>query len=452
MAELKFDDLDKVFKGTTTKRYTVLVEAIAKGNPLSMQDGTNKKLTYADKTIEKLFKSGNIEKLKTDYGNKLPLFKSGSTDIKLNQIFKSSDFGGGSGSGGGAEETARNESSQCLYAALAWYVYGKQIPENQKITKADFTKAYAKCSTTETLESMIDLPEDWHKSSIWGANKLYTLYKGKTYTFHRGSNYVDKIENTFKRINKVEGAFGNLNKWSPADIYMITEKGKTAIDNDISKATNLGDLNKRMIKHYKSGDVVGVSLKKIGTSAVKFSENNIEPNKVDVTYQSTQVVAESKKSLFESMDIYLVHSKGKIQFRSFGGTVLSGWQGEGKGATANQGKISLGPLNFILKQNGVPTLPIDSASKATSPSNAYFKQFYDAAKFIQAKGLAKTQKAFEADWKVADKPWRYSKYLGILLAERIARLSVPKRHKLMTDIYLYSASKSNFAGPYAKIE
>jgi len=452
MAELKFDDLDKVFKGTTTKRYTVLVEAIAKGNPLSMQDGTNKKLTYADKTIEKLFKSGNIEKLKTDYGNKLPLFKSGSTDIKLNQIFKSSDFGGGSGSGGGAEETARNESSQCLYAALAWYVYGKQIPENQKITKADFTKAYAKCSTTETLESMIDLPEDWHKSSIWGANKLYTLYKGKTYTFHRGSNYVDKIENTFKRINKVEGAFGNLNKWSPADIYMITEKGKTAIDNDISKATNLGDLNKRMIKHYKSGDVVGVSLKKIGTSAVKFSENNIEPNKVDVTYQSTQVVAESKKSLFESMDIYLVHSKGKIQFRSFGGTVLSGWQGEGKGATANQGKISLGPLNFILKQNGVPTLPIDSASKATSPSNAYFKQFYDAAKFIQAKGLAKTQKAFEADWKVADKPWRYSKYLGILLAERIARLSVSKRHKLMTDIYLYSASKSNFAGPYAKIE
>ena len=452
MAELKFDDLDKVFKGTTTKRYTVLVEAIAKGNPLSMQDGTNKKLTYADKTIEKLFKSGNIEKLKTDYGNKLPLFKSGSTDIKLNQIFKSSDFGGGSGSGGGAEETARNESSQCLYAALAWYVYGKQIPENQKITKADFTKAYAKCSTTETLESMIDLPEDWHKSSIWGANKLYTLYKGKTYTFHRGSNYVDKIENTFKRINKVEGAFGNLNKWSPADIYMITEKGKTAIDNDISKATNLGDLNKRMIKHYKSGDVVGVSLKKIGTSAVKFSENNIEPNKADVTYQSTQVVAESKKSLFESMDIYLVHSKGKIQFRSFGGTVLSGWQGEGKGATANQGKISLGPLNFILKQNGVPTLPIDSASKATSPSNAYFKQFYDAAKFIQAKGLAKTQKAFEADWKVADKPWRYSKYLGILLAERIARLSVSKRHKLMTDIYLYSASKSNFAGPYAKIE
>ena len=452
MAELKFDDLDKVFKGTTTKRYTVLTEAIAKGNPLSMQDGTNKKLTYADKTIEKLFKAGNIDKLKSDYGNKIPLFKSGSTDIKLNQIFKSPEFGGGSGSGGGAEETARNESAQCLYAALAWYVYGKKIPENKKVTKSDFTKAYAKCSTTETLESMLDLPEDWHQSSIWGANELYGRYNGNTYTFHRGSSYVDKIESAFKRINKVEKAFGNLNKWSPADIYMITEKGKTAIDNDISKATTLGDLNNRMIKYYKTGDVVGVSLKKIGTSTVKFSENNIEPNKIDVTYQSTQVVAESKKSLFESMDIYLVHNKGKIQFRSFGGTVLSGWQGEGKGTTANQGKISLGPLNFILKQNGVKPLPEDSATKASTPSNTYFTEFYNAAKFLNAKGLAKTQKAFEADWKVADKPWRYSKYLGILLAERFARLSVPKRHKLMTDIYLYSASKSNFAGPYAKIE
>lgn len=452
MAELTFADLEKVFKGTTTKRYTVLTEAIDNEKPLSMQDGTNKKLKYIDSNVAKLFKSGDIKTLKSEFGNKLPLFVSGTTPIKLNQIFKSSDFGGGSGSGGGAEETARNESSQCLYAALAWYVYGKAIPENQKITKGDFTKAYAKCETTETLDSMLDLPQDWHKSSIWGANKLYSLYKGKKYTFHRGSSYVEKIEDAFKRINKVEGAFGNLNKWSPADIYMITEKGKTAITNEIAKATTLGDLNKRMLKHYKAGDVVGVSLKKIGTKTVKFSENNVEPNKIDVTYQGTTIVAESKKSLFESMDIYLIHNKGKIQFRSFGGTSLTGWQGEGKGATANQGKISLGPLNFILKQNGVKQLPIDSATKAVTPNAQYFKAFYDAAKFINAKGLAKTQKAFEADWKAADKPWRYSKYLGVLLAERIARLSVQNKHKLMTDIYLYSASKSNFAGPYAKIE
>lgn len=299
---------------------------------------------------------------------------------------------------------------------------------------------------------MTDLPDDWHKSSIYGANELYKRYRGKTYTFHRGSRHVEMIENTFKRINRVEAAFGNLNKWSPADIYMVTEKGKTAIANDISKANNLADLNKRMIKHYKAGDVVGVSLKKIGTSSVSYSENNIEPNKIDVQYASTTVVAESKTSIFDSMDIYINHNKGKIQFRSFGGSVLSGWQGEGKGSTANQGKVSLGPLNFILKQNGVKELPTTSATFANNPTNAYYKDFYDAAKFIKAKGLPKTQKEFQLMWETADKPWRYSKYLGILLAERFARLSVPKRHKLMTDIYLYSASKSNFAGPYAKIE
>ena len=80
------------------------------------------------------------------------------------------------------------------------------------------------------------------------------------------------------------------------------------------------------------------------------------------------------------MDIYLDHDKGRIQFRSFGGTSLTGWQGEGKGTTANQGKVSLGPLNYILKSNGIKPLPESHCllSCLITYPNTYFAEWYGA--------------------------------------------------------------------------
>jgi hypothetical protein len=89
---------------------------------------------------------------------------------------------------------------------------------------------------------------------------------------------------------------------------------------------------------------------------------------------------------------------------------------------------------------------------AKAPNPAYYKEFYDACKKIQVKGLPKTQKIFEQRWKTKDDPWRYSKYLGVLLIERFEGLSKTKKDAVITDIFLYSASKASFAGPYMKLE
>jgi len=107
-----------------------------------------------------------------------------------------------------------------------------------------------------------------------------------------------------------------------------------------------------------------------------------------------------------------------------------------------------------LKANGVAPLPESqvSARLATSPNSSYFTEFYDTAKRLKVKGLDKSQKGFIARWYRAPNPWKYSKYLGILLVDRIANLPAKQRNNVMTDIFLYSASKSNFAGPYLKLE
>lgn len=454
MAALQFADLLKELPGTTIPRWTVLVNKIKQKENFTIDKTTVEvKLNYLDKNIKGLFEGGKITEIQTTYRGQNLFKASNGKELKLGDLFKSSDFGGGKGSGGGAEETERNESAQCLYAGLIFYVYKKQTKTNKVVSKKDFTTAFRYCDVSAKFESLIDLPTDWHESSILGANELLKRYKGK-YEFHRGSSTVDIIEGAFKRINQKEKAFGNLNKWSPADIYMFTQKGKVAVRAEISIAKTIQSLNSLMLKYYKSGDIIGVSLKKI-SGTVKVSENNITKDKSQVLYKSTTTVADNKTSIFDSMDIYINHDKGKLQFRSFGGqSSLTGWQGEGKGTVANQGKVSLGPLNFILSQHGIKPLPESqvSAKFATAPTNTYFAEFYGAAKRLSVKGLPKNQKSFEALWKSAPKSWRYSKYLGILLAERINDIPLTKRHKVVTDMYLYSASKSSFAGPYLKLE
>ncbi len=453
MAEIKFADLLKELPGTTIPRWTVLVDKINKKENFTIDKSNEEvKLNYLDKNIRGLFEGGKITDIQNTYRGK-PLFKtSNGKDLKLSDLFKSSDFGGGKGSGGGAEETERNESAQCLYAALIFYIYKKQTKINKVVSKKDFTNAFRYCDVSAKFVDLLDLPKDWHESSILGANELLKRYKGK-YEFHRGSSTVDIIEGTFKRINQREKAFGNLNKWSPADMYMFTNKGKQMVRTEIAQASTLQKLNSLMLKYYLSNDIVGVSLKKLQGS-VNASENNVDKDKGMVKYKSTQIVATNKKDLFDSMDIYLDHDKGRIQFRSFGGTSLTGWQGEGKGTSANQGKVSLGPLNYILQSNNIKPLPESqvSAKNATNPSNTYFAEFYQAAKKLKVKGLPPNQKSFEARWKTMPKPWCYSKYLGIILALRFNDMSASKRNSVITDIYLYAASKASFSGVYLKLE
>ena len=453
MAALQFADLLKELPGTTIPRWTVLVNKIKQKENFTIDKTTVEvKLNYLDKNIKGLFEGGKITEIQTTYRGQNLFKASNGKELKLGDLFKSSDFGGGKGSGGGAEETERNESAQCLYAGLIFYVYKKQTKTNKVVSKKDFTTAFRYCDVSAKFESLIDLPTDWHESSILGANELLKRYKGK-YEFHRGSSTVDIIEGAFKRINQKEKAFGNLNKWSPADMYMFTNKGKQMVRTEIAQASTLQKLNSLMLKYYKSKDIVGVSLKKLQGS-VKASENNVDNDKNMVKYKGTQIVAPNKKDLFDSMDIYLDHDKGRIQFRSFGGTSLTGWQGEGKGTSANQGKVSLGPLNYILQSNGIKHIPESqvSAKNAMNPSNTYFAEFYQSAKKLKVKGLPPNQKTFEARWKTMPKPWCYSKYLGIMLATRFNDMSLSKRHSVLTDIYLYAASKASFSGVYLKLE
>lgn len=405
----------------------------------------------AQDNISKVLKSkkvpfvNEIDKSESSFPvTKIELKKSRSI-IKL--IYKK---GAGGGSGAGAAVTKMAESAQALYAAMAFNVLKRQIT-NKDLTRENFVKAASTADTDESFDNMVNkLPDDWVNSSIAGANALYKMYGGRgKYTFHRGSKTVSLIESVFTSINKQEKAFGNLNKWSPADIYMISSS--SAVRN-ITEERTLKGLNEKMFEAIKKNEVIGVSLKKNNSGHAKISKKNF-PTDRKITSASFRGVTTNA----DAMDGYILWgsaSTEKIQFRSFGGeTSLTGWQGEIKGASANQGKVSLGPINYILGRHGLPQIPSskDSARLAEQNSPGHSREIAQMMTQLGVIGPAEVE-SMSATVQSKSNKYRYSKYLVLKLLLIMNSATKDRANEVVQDLYLYASSQASFSAPYIKLE
>lgn len=361
-------------------------------------------------------------------------------------------------SGAGAELTKIAESAQCVFAANRFYIAKKDLkPENVK--ESDLKKALAHCDVDDPkiiTNIFKKLDSTWFVSLCLTANKLYSLFgrTGKKFKFHRGSSWVAAFESQYKVWNaESDNAFSNLNKYTPADIWMVNPKYE---DFDWSTLPNFPSVNKFLFEGLENKEVIGVSLKKTSTAQHKVYNT---PGSQKYKFKFTGSVLTSG-DFFSSKDVYVKYDKGKIQFRSFSSRP-TGWQGEIKGAEANLGKVSGGPLNKII----VSTFPrkradiisiSDSdriASDVSNPKNLseeFINDFY-----YYYKGLATGKKLTKAEiatgLRKKEATWIYSKYLGMELLTLFDDLSKAEQDKLITEILLYAMSSSPLSAPFVKI-
>ena len=200
--------------------------------------------------------------------------------IKFNQLKKSKEFGGGGGSGAGSDSTALYESAQAVFAAARWLnKKGNNLPgEMSFYNDMIFEEASKSYDVTNTLDQIKTLDDSWIQSSVKGAAKLYSLYRSKKYTFHRQSAWVKSLEKHWDQLNKnADRPFSDINKWSPADIYLVSDAGKRV---DLLKTTSLVELNNMLLSNYRSKDIIGVSLKKITNQATASGYNVGESKKI----------------------------------------------------------------------------------------------------------------------------------------------------------------------------
>jgi hypothetical protein len=331
------------------------------------------------------------------------------------------------GSGAGAEITTLVETAQCIYCAAKW--------NTGEYSLSDLKLAESSVDVDGDLEKVYnDLPDDWVKSCINTADILYSNFKGKKYTFHRGSDWIEKLENHFKTLNRQSGGeFSNINKWSPADIYMVSTTGERV---DFTKTRNLLELNNLLHEMIQSKDIIGISLKKVGDSP-KFTYVNTE----DMPKYSYESYTLGKRGFFSSKDVYINFEGGTIQYRTF-----PTWQGEIKGQTANQGKVSGGPTRAIIKRITRTELT-EHGRRNKVDMDSTIDRFYEYYSFLERSPIPKDE--FIKRVKRKDKSWYVSKFLGVELIYRIVKSK--KQDYILSSLIGYAASQSEMSAPFVKV-
>jgi hypothetical protein len=330
------------------------------------------------------------------------------------------------GSGAGSAVTKLAESAQCLYCAAAWY--GKDFSKNTLKSVAH------KVQVDESIHNILTaLPDVWVKSSMLTATTLKKKYSNK-YTFHRGSKWVNVLQNHWKNLNRTEKYFANINKWSPADIYMMTTKGERV---DVTKTKSLLELNALLKANLDSGDIIGVSLKQV-QSTPKIEFKNVGAPKNAYQFKSSNV---GKRGFFESNDGYIEFNTGSAQFRTFGTT----WQGEIKGKTANNGKISGGRIAAIMKEHSKGKWKLQN--EITTPTEELIDQLYNWYKALAPSALPKNK--FLELFSKKDRTFWISKFMTAQLMFYISQSK--KKDEIVSAMITYAASESELSAPYIKV-
>jgi len=212
-----------------------------------------------------------------------------------------------------ADKTALAESSQALFCAIADFLgerksnqlldlskYSTYVKFKKNFSKSIISAAFKRITTPgvslKDIDEYLSNDDGWYKSSVLIAKKLIkdiTLidpdYKIKQEGFQeiyyfRGDNEVMiPIEELFKIANNSPATavkFGNVNKWSPADIYLATMKAKKDIAKELlevrpTKSYTFPKLNILTSNLIDSGDLLPLSLKKT-TIDVKLEKVNFD--------------------------------------------------------------------------------------------------------------------------------------------------------------------------------
>tara|TARA_B100000287_G_scaffold405755_1_gene429610 strand:- start:396 stop:1868 length:1473 start_codon:yes stop_codon:yes gene_type:complete len=402
------------------------------------------------------------------------VYTSNQTDepITLTKIKKTDAFGGGTGgSGAGAKATEMFESAACWVTAVRFSMGNKNLASDWGCTNCAFDPVKDKVKTSATMQEVCKFLQNnpkWLNTSISTANTLYSVYKGGDYKFYRGEGIVEGIEEHFKGVNRTakntEGDFGfsNLNKWTPADIYLCDRQSERNMLRDIKKKKTFATLNPLIETYLDSKSLVGISLKalKPDSSGTLEQYNKTGAAKETKTFDGAGMKPGSP-GLLNSMDVYIFGVEKGIQFRATD-TAGKTWQGEIIGGAAKHGKLGGGVLSQIMNEvykkpflgsNGYSGYATVKAAAAASKTPAGQQEMADEISRI---AIAHNVSDDAEDVSVASikrkgPKWLFSKYLGMKMVEAIYSKGNSKRNEITTAIYRYASSQSDNSATFMKI-
>ena len=467
--------------GVGVSRAAVLYKVIKEGTPIELVSGGKKAIQAKNNDVLKALEAagdttddGAHNRLERIFSRKKPLkyiTKSGTVDIGLSDIEKTEMFGSNKGSGGGARGTALQESAAAWFSAVRFSM-SKDITEQP--TDKQFDAVASLVSTDKSLDEIKEFLEEedgWVESCCATANALYDKFGKKNgYNWYRGGSFVDSINAHFKKVNTSYDTppFANLNKWTPADIWACEcsfDKG------EMRETTKFSSFNAYLKKAIDDEILFGISLKKTASSEIKITEVNYDKSRPTFSFDS--IYAKS----FESLDMWMYITGISVQFRDTSGGSGLQWQGEAVGSKAKHGKIGGGVYSGILEEvTGQPLYTNIDLIKSDARSGKLKDDVYALAETYTNKvvgaesgqkgvrlqriedvtklsGREKEEK-LKAMIKQRDDEtkgqWTFSKYLGLLMVDRLMNMTDTERHKFSNLVGLYATSQHRDSAPFLK--
>ncbi len=401
--------------------------------------------------------------------------KSATKMVTATKVFKDKDFGGGAGSGGGAEDTKWTESLQCYYCS---YVFNVKKGKVKSVSDAELKKGERFVVAPKLADCLKNGPADWVETDVYikTANTLYEKYgkkmKGGVY-FHRGSPFMDKVYKAKTACHNIDkksddpqapGSFSH-DKWNPGDIWASTHSPNSDPLADFT--SSWGELNAKVFEMANNGELLGISLKKVGATApsAKFAEFNSPKQQAKRKgYVYNGFTYGKTGDFFSSQDIYLhTQSMGDVQFRTFGGE--TSWQGEIKGGSAAGGKIGGGNVSFYCKQvfgKGIYGAYDDEKSllawaKNNQDNGKYAARLWELYKKYNSKSAPNKPEMKESDFyaALADKDFKFKnsklicmEFLDVLLGSNSTKA---KRDEFTTKFFRYAQSDVDQSSYFVKL-
>lgn len=183
----------------------------------------------------------------------------------------------------------------------------------------------------------------WLTSATTIANTFARyLTRGANYTVHQrsGSKFEKNISTAAKTLIAKAGHRMGLDKWNPADIWIV----KSGYENtDFSQFDTIIELNSWLVEQFNAKNVLGVSLKQVGTRAnVEVYNSGVKEKKEFIK------VIQGKTGFVNALNIDVEFDSGSMVIRNFGRP--ESVSGEINGKFAQGGKVGSGPLFNIIKR------------------------------------------------------------------------------------------------------
>ena len=414
--------------GIKTPRIEILIKKIKNKEELELNNGSKFIVDNMEEVVNQL-------KGKTQVTNAITLIDKDNNKITTSNLKKTAEFGGGGGMRGGAELTAKGESAQSVVNAIRYSLSGDITNDDVNDESIADTKSEVKVTDFEGARELLKTNPGWLTSSVSIANTLASSYDGP-FIQNRGSNWVKNLEKSIKPYLKEVG-ISDINKWSPADIWMVAPD-----EMGISWPDSLQEINSLLLKKYAEGKIIGVSLKKAGSTASLKLFNAPEKTKESYEFKGIDPRPNAAKG-------YILFDDASMEFRNFSG--LGGFQGEILGKKAAGGKVGYGTIKKALNDNKISlSSPKEIKYEVVNEDpkfKAKFKKLWDSTPGLEGEDF---EKYYDNPKKTLNQnlSYRISKYLALEIINGINNSNNP--NEIISDLLNYASSQTKDSAIFVK--